>query len=58
MASSHIELEKHHIAVPDDILATFEAVMAREPWRAEMLMREHVASIKTSLVGYLSERKT
>jgi hypothetical protein len=22
-----------------------------------MLMREHVASIKTSLVGYLSERK-
>jgi hypothetical protein len=23
-----------------------------------MLMREHVASIKTSLVGHLSERKT
>ena len=42
----------------DDHHRIFEAVVAREPWRAEMLMREHVASIKTSLVGYLSERKT
>ena len=42
----------------DDHHRIFEAVIAREPWRAEMLMREHVASIKTSLVGYLSERKT
>jgi GntR family transcriptional regulator of vanillate catabolism len=41
----------------DDHHRIFEAVVAREPWRAEMLMREHVASIKTSLVGYLSERK-
>src|ERR1700742_4244672 len=41
----------------DDHHRIFEAVMAREPWRAEMLMREHVASIKTSLVGYLSERR-
>ena len=42
----------------DDHHRIFEAVVAREPWRAELLMREHVASIKTSLVGYLSERKT
>jgi GntR family transcriptional regulator of vanillate catabolism len=42
----------------DDHHRIFEAVVAREPWRAEMLMREHVASIKSSLVGYLSERKT
>ena len=43
----------------DDHHRIFEAVMAREPWRAEMLMRGgHFASIKTSLVGYLSERKT
>jgi GntR family transcriptional regulator, vanillate catabolism transcriptional regulator len=41
----------------DDHHRIFEAVTAREPWRAEMLMREHVASIKTSLVGYLSERR-
>jgi GntR family transcriptional regulator of vanillate catabolism len=41
----------------DDHHRIFAAVIAREPWRAEMLMREHVASIKTSLVGHLSERK-
>jgi GntR family transcriptional regulator, vanillate catabolism transcriptional regulator len=42
----------------DDHHRIFEAVVAREPWRAEILMREHVASIKTSLIGYLSERRT
>ena len=42
-------LERHH--------RIFKAVVAREPWRAEMLMREHVASIKSLLVSYLSERK-
>ena len=42
----------------DDHHRIYEAIVAQEPWRAEMLMREHVASIKTSLVGYLSERKT
>jgi GntR family transcriptional regulator, vanillate catabolism transcriptional regulator len=41
----------------DDHHRIFEAVAAREPWRAEMLMREHVASIKTSLVRALSERR-
>lgn len=42
----------------DDHHRIYEAIVAREPWRAELLMREHVASIKTSLVGYLSERRT
>ena len=41
--------ERHH--------RIFKAVVAYESWRAEMLMREHVASIKSSLVGYLGERK-
>ena len=30
--------------------------MAREPWRAELLMREHIAGIKASLVRPLEER--
>ena len=41
----------------DDHHRIFQAVLARAPWRAEMLMRGHAASIKTSLVGHLSERK-
>jgi GntR family transcriptional regulator, vanillate catabolism transcriptional regulator len=41
----------------DDHHRIFEAVVAREAWRAEMLMREHVAGIKTSLVRALSERR-
>jgi GntR family transcriptional regulator of vanillate catabolism len=40
----------------DDHHRIFEAITAREPWRAEMLMREHVSSIKTSLIRSLSER--
>ena len=34
----------------DDHHRIYEAIVTREPWRAEMLMREHVASIKASLV--------
>jgi GntR family transcriptional regulator of vanillate catabolism len=30
--------------------------MAREPWRAEVLMREHVSGVKSSLVKSLIER--
>jgi GntR family transcriptional regulator of vanillate catabolism len=30
--------------------------MAREPWREEMLMREHISSVKASLVKSLTER--
>ncbi|OPY97037.1 hypothetical protein A5906_39900 [Bradyrhizobium sacchari] len=31
----------------------FEAIVGREPWRAEMLMRDHVASVKSSLIRSL-----
>jgi GntR family transcriptional regulator of vanillate catabolism len=40
----------------DDHHRIFEAICAREPWRAEMLMREHVAGVKTSLIKSLTER--
>jgi GntR family transcriptional regulator, vanillate catabolism transcriptional regulator len=38
----------------DDHHRIFEAIVGRDPWRAEMLMRDHVASVKTSLVRSLS----
>jgi GntR family transcriptional regulator of vanillate catabolism len=41
----------------DDHHRIYEAIMSREPWRAEMLMREHVASIKASLIKSLTQRK-
>ena len=34
----------------DDHHRIFEAITSRETWRAEMLMREHVASVKASLI--------
>ena len=40
----------------DDHHRIYEAILAQEPWRAEMLMREHVSSIKASLIRALSER--
>src|SRR6202047_2360248 len=40
----------------DDHHRIYEAIIAQEPWRAEMLMREHVSSIKASLIRSLSER--
>jgi GntR family transcriptional regulator of vanillate catabolism len=38
----------------DDHHRIFEAIISRDPWRAEMLMRDHVASVKSSLVRSLS----
>jgi GntR family transcriptional regulator of vanillate catabolism len=38
----------------DDHHRIFEAIIGREPWRAEMLMRDHVASVKSALVRSLS----
>jgi GntR family transcriptional regulator of vanillate catabolism len=38
----------------DDHHRIFEAISGREPWRAEMLMRDHVTNIKLSLVRSLS----
>jgi GntR family transcriptional regulator of vanillate catabolism len=40
----------------DDHHRIYEAMVGREPWRAEMLMRDHVGSVKTSLVRSLAER--
>src|SRR6202140_1231030 len=40
----------------DDHHRIYEAIMAGEPWRAEMLMREHVSSVKTSLIKAMAER--
>lgn len=34
----------------DDHHRILEAIIGREPWRAEMLMRDHVASVRSSLV--------
>jgi GntR family transcriptional regulator, vanillate catabolism transcriptional regulator len=41
----------------DDHHRIYEAIIAHEPWRAEMLMREHVSSIKASLIRSLSQRQ-
>jgi GntR family transcriptional regulator, vanillate catabolism transcriptional regulator len=38
----------------DDHHRIFEAIVGREPWRAEVLMRDHVTSVKSSLVRSLS----
>jgi|ERR1700722_6310741 GntR family transcriptional regulator of vanillate catabolism len=37
----------------DDHQRIFEAIVGREPWRAEMLMRDHVANVKTAMVRSL-----
>jgi GntR family transcriptional regulator of vanillate catabolism len=37
----------------DDHHRIFEAIVSRDPWRAEMLMRDHVGSVKASLVRSL-----
>jgi GntR family transcriptional regulator of vanillate catabolism len=42
----------------DDHHRIFEAIIGREPWRAEMLMRDHVTSVKSSLVRSLSSPST
>lgn len=39
----------------DDHHRIYEAMVAREPWRAEMLMRDHIASVRQSLVGALGK---
>jgi GntR family transcriptional regulator of vanillate catabolism len=40
----------------DDHHRIYDAIQAREPHRAEMLMREHVAVVKASLVRSLTDR--
>jgi GntR family transcriptional regulator of vanillate catabolism len=52
VAFEHRDVRRRH----DDHHRIYEAICAREPWRAEFLMREHVAGVKTSLIKWLSER--
>jgi GntR family transcriptional regulator of vanillate catabolism len=52
VAFEHRDVRRRH----DDHHRIYEAIIDREPWRAEMLMREHVAGVKTSLIRSLTER--
>jgi GntR family transcriptional regulator of vanillate catabolism len=52
VAFEHRDVRRRH----DDHHRIYEAIIAREPWRAEMLMREHVSSVKASLVKSMTER--
>jgi GntR family transcriptional regulator, vanillate catabolism transcriptional regulator len=52
VAFEHRDVRRRH----DDHHRIYEAIVAQEPWRAEMLMREHVSSIKASLIRSLAER--
>jgi GntR family transcriptional regulator, vanillate catabolism transcriptional regulator len=53
VAFEHRDVRRRH----DDHHRIYEAIVAQEPWRAEMLMREHVSSVKASLIRSLAERK-
>jgi GntR family transcriptional regulator, vanillate catabolism transcriptional regulator len=52
VAFEHRDVRRRH----DDHYRIYEAITAREPWRAEILMREHVAGVKASLIKALTER--
>jgi GntR family transcriptional regulator of vanillate catabolism len=52
VAFEHRDVRRRH----DDHHRIYEAIIAHEAWRAEMLMREHVSSVKASLVKSLSGR--
>src|ERR1700719_1478506 len=52
VAFEHRDVRRRH----DDHHRIYEAIIAQEPWRAEMLMREHVSSVKASLIRSLAER--
>ncbi len=48
----HMDVRRRH----DDHHRIYDAILACDAYRAEVLMREHVASVKTSLVRALSGR--
>ena len=52
VAFEHRDVRRRH----DDHHRIFEAILAREPHRAEILMREHVSGVKASLVKSLTGR--
>jgi GntR family transcriptional regulator, vanillate catabolism transcriptional regulator len=51
VAFEHRDVRRH-----DDHHRIYEAIIAGEPWRAEWLMREHISSVKGSLIRALSAR--
>ena len=53
VAFEHRDVRRRH----DDHHRIYDAILAREPHRAEMLMREHVSGVKSSLVKSLTERE-
>ncbi|MGY3607519.1 GntR family transcriptional regulator [Bradyrhizobium sp. Leo121] len=50
VAFEEVDVRRRH----EDHHRIFEAIVGREPWRAEMLMRDHVASVKSSLIRSLA----
>jgi len=53
VAFEHRDVRRRH----DDHHRIYEAILAREPHRAEILMREHVSGVKASLVKSLTARE-
>jgi GntR family transcriptional regulator of vanillate catabolism len=53
VAFEHRDVRRRH----DDHHRIYDAIVAREPHRAEVLMREHVSGVKASLVKSLAERR-
>ncbi|UZE50706.1 GntR family transcriptional regulator [Rhodopseudomonas sp. P2A-2r] len=52
VAFEHRDVRRRH----DDHHRIFEAILAREPYRAEILMREHVSGVRASLVKSLTDQ--
>jgi len=52
VAFEHRDVRRRH----DDHHRIHEAIIAGEPWRAEVLMREHVSNVKGSLIRALAAR--
>ncbi len=52
VAFEHRDVRRRH----DDHHRIYEAIMASEPWRAEAVMREHVSSVRASLIKSLTHR--
>ncbi|OYZ89211.1 MAG: hypothetical protein B7X99_20220 [Rhizobiales bacterium 17-65-6] len=48
----YLEVRRRH----EDHHRIYDAILLRDAYRAEMLMREHVASVKTGLVRSISGR--
>ncbi len=52
VAFEYYDVRRRH----DDHHRIYAAILVRDPYRAELLMREHVASVKTALIRSLSSR--